>query len=77
MALKTFNIDEQVYKEFSKHCKQQGISMSRRIENFLRDEVEKIKLPIGEMKDLGRERLHHAEGQAHKQTGEHPLSKYC
>ena len=43
MALKTFNLDEAVYKEFSKHCKKEGISMSKKIENFLRDEVGKIQ----------------------------------
>ena len=43
MALKTFNLDEAVYKEFSTHCKKHGISMSRKIENFIREELEQIK----------------------------------
>lgn len=43
MALKTFNLDEEVYKEFSKHCKSQGISMSKKVENFIKQELEKIK----------------------------------
>jgi len=29
MALKTFNIDGETYKEFSKHCKKNGISMRK------------------------------------------------
>jgi hypothetical protein len=45
MALKTFNINEETYKRFSEHCKKEGISMSKRIENFLKQEVEKIKQP--------------------------------
>lgn len=43
MAIKTFNINEKVYKEFSKHCRSQGISMSKKIENFILFELEKIK----------------------------------
>lgn len=44
MALKTFNLNEETYKKFSEHCKKEGISMSKRIENFLKQELEKIKL---------------------------------
>ena len=43
MGLKTFNIDEEAYKEFSTHCKKNGISMSKRIENFIIDELDIIK----------------------------------
>lgn len=46
MALKTFNVDEEVYKEFSQHCKKQGISMSKKVENFIRKEVAKISSPL-------------------------------
>ena len=42
MALKTFNIDAEVYKEFSDYCKKEGISMSKKVERFIRDEVEKL-----------------------------------
>lgn len=42
MALKTFNVDEEVYRKFSEHCKKEGISMSKRVENFIREEVQKI-----------------------------------
>jgi hypothetical protein len=43
MALKTFNLDGKVYEEFSRHCKKEGISMSKKIENFIKGEVMKIK----------------------------------
>ena len=42
MALKTFNIDKKAYDMYSKHCKTQGISMSKRIEKFIKEEIEKI-----------------------------------
>ena len=43
MALKTFNLNEETYKKFSEHCKKEGISMSKKVENFLKQELEKIK----------------------------------
>ena len=42
MALKTFNVDGDVYDKYSKHCKKNGVSMSKQVENFLRDEIEKL-----------------------------------
>ena len=41
--LKTFNIDEEIYREFSEYCRKHGISMSKKIENFIREELESIK----------------------------------
>jgi len=73
MALKTFNLDDAVYKEFSEHCKKNGISMSKKVENFIREEVEGIKSGarvtrtriVKEMKDFdGLEK-------------EHSFKKYC
>lgn len=43
MGLKTFNINEEAYKEFSAHCKKNGISMSKKIENFILEELDVIK----------------------------------
>jgi hypothetical protein len=40
MALKTFNITEDVYAQFSKKCKENGISMSKQVEFFMRSMVE-------------------------------------
>ena len=39
MALKTFNIDEEVHRRFSKFCKEHGISMSKQIEIFMESQV--------------------------------------
>ncbi len=43
MALKTFNIDEKSYKEYSDFCKKEGISMSKRVEQFIKAEIENLK----------------------------------
>jgi len=40
MAIKTFNVDEDVYKQFSGFCKDNGISMSKQVEFFMRSVVE-------------------------------------
>ncbi|MFH1133442.1 MAG: hypothetical protein V1735_03050 [Nanoarchaeota archaeon] len=41
MALKTFNIEESVYRRFSALCKANGISMSKQVEFFIRSMVDK------------------------------------
>jgi antitoxin component of RelBE/YafQ-DinJ toxin-antitoxin module len=41
MALKTFNVDEAVYGSFSGFCKENGLSMSKQIEMFMRSWIEK------------------------------------
>ena len=40
MAIKTFNLDEEVYNRFSKLCKEHGISMSKQIELFIESQLE-------------------------------------
>ena len=35
MVLKTFNLDEEVYKKFSEFCKENGISMSKQVNLFI------------------------------------------
>lgn len=40
MALKTFNIDEGTYKAFSEFCRENGISMSKQIEIFIKCQIE-------------------------------------
>ena len=40
MVLKTFNVEESVYKKFSDFCKGNGISMSKQIDFFMRSVVE-------------------------------------
>jgi hypothetical protein len=43
MAIKTFNLDDKIYKEFAKHCKKEGFSMSRKVENFIKGELGKLQ----------------------------------
>ena len=40
MALKTFNLEEETYKKFSDFCKQNGISMSKQIDIFIKSQLE-------------------------------------
>jgi len=40
MVLKTFNIDEKTYKTFSEFCRENGISMSKQIEIFIKSQLE-------------------------------------
>lgn len=40
MALKTFNIQEEVYGKFSRFCKEHGISMSKQVEIFMGSMIE-------------------------------------
>jgi len=40
MVLKTFNIEEETYKKFSEFCKQNGISMSKQIDIFIKAQIE-------------------------------------
>jgi antitoxin component of RelBE/YafQ-DinJ toxin-antitoxin module len=45
MALKTFNVDDAVYRKFSAACRENGMSMSKQIEFFMRSMVgeERVK----------------------------------
>ena len=73
MVIKTFNLDEEVYKQFSAHCKKNGISMSKRVENFLREEISKLKIKSVSSKKtpLVNEKL------SLPQNARHSFSKYC
>ena len=75
MALKTFNIDEGVYKNYSKHCKNRGISMSKQVENFLRVEIARITGARYE-EEINTKRLE-KELKDFDKAIEHPLKKYC
>jgi antitoxin component of RelBE/YafQ-DinJ toxin-antitoxin module len=39
MVLKTFNLNEEVYKKFSDFCKENGISMSKQVEIFIQAQM--------------------------------------
>jgi len=41
MTLKTFNLDDETYKEFSEYCKGHGLSMSKQVDMFIKTQVEK------------------------------------
>ncbi|MCB9362044.1 hypothetical protein H6504_01285 [Candidatus Woesearchaeota archaeon] len=40
MVIKTFNVDEEVYRKFSAYCKDLGLSMSKQVDMFMRTQVE-------------------------------------
>ena len=40
MVLKTFNIEQETYNKFSDFCKQNGISMSKQIDIFIKAQLE-------------------------------------
>ena len=39
MVLKTFNLDEGTYNKFSKFCKENGISMSKQVNFFIKSQM--------------------------------------
>lgn len=45
MVLKTFNVQKETYEVISKFCKEQGISMSKQIELFMRSIIEEEPEP--------------------------------
>ncbi|MBS3091122.1 hypothetical protein J4217_01585 [Candidatus Pacearchaeota archaeon] len=76
MAIKTFNIDKQVHKDYSAYCKKEGISMSKKIENFIKSELEKIKNKKETSEKMTK---HHtsSEKDAHPDNHDNSFSKYC
>jgi antitoxin component of RelBE/YafQ-DinJ toxin-antitoxin module len=40
MVLKTFNLDEGAYKKFSEYCKENGLSMSKQVNIFIKSQME-------------------------------------
>jgi hypothetical protein len=84
MALKTFNIDEKTYKQYSEHCKKQGISMSKQIENFIKSEIENLKSnSSNKNSNHSNSKVEHQQA-AHEtspanshENHEHTFAKYC
>ncbi|MAG27569.1 hypothetical protein CMI47_18705 [Candidatus Pacearchaeota archaeon] len=85
MALKTFNVDDVVYKEFSKHCKKEGISMSKKVEKFIAEEVSRIKglgksvreeVEVIEKDTADRSSAVHSAGVS-TEGDEHSMGRYC
>ena len=84
MALKTFNIDDKVYKQFSKHCKGHGISMSKQVENFISAEIAKLagidsKDVKNQEETIDSRKIEKSFKDFDKSLkfDEHPLKKYC
>jgi len=40
MTLKTFNLDDETYKRFSEFCKENGLSMSKQVDIFIKSQLE-------------------------------------
>ena len=78
MALKTFNIDEKTYKSYSKHCKKNGVSMSKQVENFIRDEIGRL---TNSSSGPGKQNIDvkkiRRDLKSFNKSLEHPLQKYC
>ena len=72
MVLKTFNLDEEVYKEFSQHCKSKGFSMSKKVDNFIREELERMEKPVYHKNVTKVIKL----GEF-TEDSEHSMGKYC
>lgn len=66
MALKTFNIDEETYAQYSKHCKEHGISMSKQVERFIAHELTRLK-----------EKEITPDAGKNSSDGLHPMKKFC
>ena len=74
MALKTFNVDAEVYAEFSKYCKKHGISMSKKVEKFIRNEMDNVRSDV----KTAVEKVQEIEDKFERERkDEHPLMKYC
>ncbi len=62
MVLKTFNVQEEVYKKFSSFCKELGISMSKQIdmfmENFISKEPEAKKEYLEKLEKIRKGKFH-------------------
>ncbi len=55
MVLKTFNLDEETYKQFSEFCRENGFSMSKQINFFIKSQMaEKPEVRKGYLKKLER-----------------------
>ena len=74
MALKTFNLNEEVYKKFSEHCKKHGMSMSRKIENFIKSELERLRI-FGTAD--GERKVKDVREMKEVKNVEHSFKKYC
>ena len=40
MVLKTFNLEDETYRKFSEFCKENGLSMSKQVDIFIKAQIE-------------------------------------
>ena len=40
MVLKTFNLEDETYRKFSEFCRENGLSMSKQIDIFIKAQIE-------------------------------------
>ncbi len=74
MGLKTFNLDEETYKKYSSHCRENGISMSKRVEGFIRQELDKIDGKQANQNMASKQSIQPSES---KQDIKHTMQRYC
>ena len=85
MALKTFNLDDEVYGEFSKHCKEHGFSMSKKVNKFIQEELKRLKDPDGFENPAERDRQERERKLNPRldidpdklDPAGHPMGRYC
>ena len=42
MVLKTFNLEDETYRKFSEFCRENGLSMSKQVDIFIKAQIEEI-----------------------------------
>ena len=77
MAIKTFNINEKIHKDYSDYCKKEGISMSKKIENFIKQELESLKNKQTNQIHQSNPKINHQDSSAKINQEENSFSKYC
>ena len=75
MALKTFNLDEEIYKPYSKHCRKNGISMSKQVERFIAQEVAKLSSLDIDLPETSKQKPRAPSLKDAKRDP--PMSRYC
>ena len=40
MVLKTFNLEDETYRKFSEFCRENGLSMSKQVDIFIKAQIE-------------------------------------
>lgn len=40
MVIKAFNVEEETYRKFAEYCKENGLSMSKQIDIFIKAQIE-------------------------------------